>query len=69
MDTVLQTVLNAVPTVGSNSTYEAIYEAIEPQNRHMLPNALKQLKREGKISKGIFVVDGVNIHRITREAL
>lgn len=66
MDSVVALVLSTIPTVDSQTTYEAVYEAVSPENRHFLPNVLKQLKREGKIQKYIDVVDGANVHVIKR---
>jgi hypothetical protein len=66
MDAVVELVLATIPTVDSETTYETVLEAVSPENRHFLPNALKQLKRAGKIQKYIDVVDGENIHVIKR---
>jgi hypothetical protein len=66
MDAVAELVLATIPTVDSQTTYEEVVEAVAPENRHFLPNALKQLKRQGKIQKYIDVVDGQNVHVIKR---
>ena len=66
MEAVISLVLATVPTVDSQTTYETVFEATPPENRHFLPSALKQLKREGKIQKYIDVVDGQNVHVIKR---
>jgi len=69
MQACIDAIFLAVPTVGSKSTYEIIYDSIDPMSRSQLPNALKTLKKDGKISKYIDLVDGVNIHTIERLAL
>lgn len=69
MEQCITAVLAAVPTVDSTTTYETILESISVEFRSALPNALKQLKREGQIQKYIDVVDGVNVHVIKRLAV
>jgi len=66
MQACIDAILLAVPTVGAKSTYEVIYESIDPMSRSQLPNALKQLKSAGTIAKYIDVVDGLNVHTIER---
>ena len=69
MQTCIDAILLAVPTVGAKSTYEAIYDSIDPMSRSQLPNALKSLKNAGTIAKYIDIVDGLNVHTIERLAL
>lgn len=67
MDTVLSAILEAIPNVGDETTYEALYEALPAESRGSLPDALRELKRKGTISKGIFFENGVNYYRVKRE--
>ena len=66
MEQVLEAVLAAVPSVGSVTTYPELLESLPAENRQYLPNALRELKRSGKITKGVFFENGENIYRITR---
>lgn len=69
MEIVQNAVLSAVPNVGDITTYDAILEGLTSENRRYLPDALRDLKRKGKIVKWVEVVDGVTLHNIKREAL
>lgn len=69
MDSVFSAILATIPNVGDETTYEALYEALPPENRGNLPDALRELKRQGTIFKGIFFEDGVNHYRIKREVV
>lgn len=68
MESVIELVLATIPQVGNQTTYKELYEATPPENRRHLPNALKQLKREGKIVKWAELVDGETTSQIKREA-
>jgi hypothetical protein len=67
MDQVFSAILAVIPNVGDVTTYEVLYEALPAENRGNLPDALRELKRMGTISKGVFFEDGVNHYRIKRE--
>lgn len=69
MEQVQNTVLNAIPAVGDIVTFEAVLESIPIQDRRLLPDALRDLKRKGKIIKWVEVVNGESLHQIKREAL
>jgi hypothetical protein len=69
MESVVEVILGAIPNVGDVTTYPELLEAVPAENRAMLPDVLRELKRQGTISKGIFFEDGVNHYRIKREVV
>jgi hypothetical protein len=69
MDAVKNSVLSAIPAVGDIVTFETVLESLPIQDRRFLPDALRDLKRQGKIKKWVEVVNGETLHQIQREAL
>lgn len=69
MESVVAAILAAIPSVGDVTTYPELLEALPVEHRSMLPDVLRELKRQGTISKGVWFEDGVNHYRIKREVV